>query len=299
MKRGHIRIGRAFGEAYQKKILEAAGVTVFYKDQPDAAAKSCRKGESGLYVVGLRGLGSSEAKILAVLKTLHDDGTAAVDAATGRRSDGRDGAALMREATVDLRNERLGGHKAAKRDGAKGGAKSGIAKRAAKTPLTLAEKHWFDKTLTEGQVMEKVNSYGYLKDWLPGSLRKALGRREVTPGRLPAAGRKPPPDAPSVVKTPVKRSKRGYVYFMRINGRGPVKIGFATDLKARMSGHRTSNHGVPKIIAALHGTMKMEKALHKKYARLTTPGTKEWFKMAEPLTSFIAGLPELDDEYNK
>lgn len=296
MKRipAHIRIGRAYGEAYQKKILEDAGATVFYKDQPDKAAASCRKGE-GLLVVGLRGLGSSEAKILAALAILHKNDAAAVDAATGRRSDGKDGPALMREASVDLRNERLGGHSAAAKDGAKGGAKSGEAKRAKKTPLALAEKDWFDKSLTTAEALAKVNSHGYLVDWEPGTLRKALGKRGVTVGRVPAGGRKAPPES---VQDARRRLRRGYVYFIRISGRGPVKIGFATALKSRLGSHATSNHAKIVLVAAMHGTMKMEKALHHKYRALTIPGKREWFKMAEPLKSFIAGLPELDDEYN-
>ena len=51
-------------------------------------------------------------------------GGAAVDAGTGLRSDGKDGAELMADAMVDLSNERLGGSKFAKTFGRKGGQKS-------------------------------------------------------------------------------------------------------------------------------------------------------------------------------
>lgn len=289
MTRGHIRIGRAYGEAYQKKILEAAGVTVFYKDEPEAAAKSCRK-DVPLYVVGLRGLGSSEAKILAALKILHDNGAAAIDAASGRRSDGRDGAELMREAAIDLRNERLGGHAAAKRDGAKGGDKAAENRREKKTPLETARAHWFDKTLTTPQALEKINSYGYRDEWLHGALYRSLGRREAMPGRIPASGRKA-----QIAAGGPNRGKRGYVYFMRIGGKGPVKIGFTMDLYKRLQSHKTSNHAELKMIAVMHGTKKTEAAMHKKYVALLIPGKREWFKMTEPLKSFIAALPKLDD----
>lgn len=182
MKRGHIRVGRGFGKEAQEKVLREHGVTIFYYDDPASAWKSQRRGEV-LYVVGLRGLAGSKDGIVKFLKELHKRDAAAVDVATGRRSDGKDGAELMAEAAVDLTNERMGGHRASKKFGQKGGEISGKKRMDRKTPLGDAEKIWFDLTLGNAEAVDKINTFGYPDDWTYGALYHHLEKRGATPGR--------------------------------------------------------------------------------------------------------------------
>lgn len=182
MSRGHIRVGRAFGAVAQENVLRAAGVKTLYKDDIDAAIKSCRNGEA-LWVVGLRGLASSRTGIENAVYRLHAKRAWAVDAVTMCRSDGPDGAILMSRAIKDLANERLGGHAAARADGAKGGAKAGRNRRAKKMPAAMAEKIWHDKTLTNAEAIEKIADACYQFGWSASACYKNFGKRAVKVGR--------------------------------------------------------------------------------------------------------------------
>ena len=184
MKRGHIRIGKGFGKDGQEKILAAAGVTNTYIGQIDAAIRSVRKGEV-LYCVGLRGLAGSKDGIKAALKALHGKGAAAVDAATGRRSDGPCGADLALEAAVELSNERQGGARFSRLHGRKGGEAAAKTKAGRRTPTDKAQRIWLDKSIsTNDEALAKINSFGYSHDWSERAAYNQFG----SPGR--PAGRR-------------------------------------------------------------------------------------------------------------
>jgi hypothetical protein len=88
------------------------------------------------------------------------------------------------------------------------------------------------------------------------------------------------------------RKNGGYVYFMRVDGRGPVKIGFSVNVAQRLSNHGVSNSGKPVLVASMHGTKATEKRLHNKYGDLHIKG--EWFKYTGALKAFVEALPETD-----
>lgn len=177
MKRGHIRVGRAFTKAEQESSLRKAGVKVIYYDDIDNAIRSCRKGE-GLYVVGLRGLASSRAGIVAAIKHLHRRGAFAVDCDSGRRSDGPNAIELHEQAVTDLKNEQAGGLKYMQEAGRQGGLTYASNLDGKRTPLKIASKHWFDHRLVPNAVaVNKINSYGYEIPWSWRALYNRLGPR--------------------------------------------------------------------------------------------------------------------------
>lgn len=140
-------------------------MTITYQDDVNAAIKSVRKGD-GLYVVGLAGLAGSKDGIKAATKALHAKGAWAVDAATGRRSNGPDAVDLSMEAAVALSRASLGGAKFAKEFGRKGGLAKAKNREGRRTPTDIAKKIWFDKTIgTNGEAVEKINDHGYSHPW--------------------------------------------------------------------------------------------------------------------------------------
>lgn len=150
---------------------------VIYYDDIDNAIRSCRKGE-GLYVVGLRGLASSRAGILKATRKLHAKASFAVDAGTGRRSDGPGGIELHEEAVVALKNEQAGGLKYMQEAGRQGGLTYAANLDGKRTPLKIASKHWFDHRLVPNAVaVNKINSYGYEIPWSWRALYNRLGPR--------------------------------------------------------------------------------------------------------------------------
>ena len=90
--------------------------------------------------------------------------------------------------------------------------------------------------------------------------------------------------------------KRGFVYFMQVGGKGPVKIGYATSIKDRFSSHRVSNHTDLVLLAAMHGTPKSEKQMHVRFKSLLLPGRREWFYLRGDLKTFISALPKIETD---
>lgn len=183
MKRGHIRVAKGFPEGPQQAALEKAGVTIFYKNDVDAAIKSVRKGEA-LYVVGLAGLAASKDGIKAATKALHAKGAWATDAATGRKSNGVDAVDLSMEAAVALSRANLGGAKFAREFGRKGGHAKAKNREGKRTPTDIAKRIWLDKSIsTNAEALEKINSQGYSHDWTQRSAYNQFGNPGRRPGR--------------------------------------------------------------------------------------------------------------------
>lgn len=68
-----------------------------------------------------------------------------------------------------------------------------------------------------------------------------------------------------------------YIYFIRANGDGPIKIGFTTDLPhKRIATVKTGCPWPITLIGAIEGTMAQEKALHRALVAFRTQG--EWFQ---------------------
>lgn len=176
MKRGHICVARGFSKRDQETILAKAKVNVIYVDEIGNAIMSTRKGE-GLYVAGLTGLATSKKGIKTIIRILHAKGAFAVDAATGRKSNGADGVDLMAEAAGDLERHALGGWQEQEDAGRKGGltyAKNLDNKRA---PLATLRAFWFDTRMTAAEAIEKANSLGHERKWLERAAYSRLGPR--------------------------------------------------------------------------------------------------------------------------
>lgn len=97
-----------------------------------------------------------------------------------------------------------------------------------------------------------------------------------------------PPKLKPVVERPIKATQPvGFVYFL--SSHGLVKIGFSTRLEQRIQALRASSPVVLELVAAIPGTRQLETSLHQQFKKLRKHG--EWFLAAEPLSSYILGLP--------
>ena len=157
MSAGHIRHTKAFPKSRQDAAMDESGVKIRYYDDVDNAIRRTREGE-GLHVDGLRGLAGSRKEIRELVDRLHAKGAWAIDTSTGRRSDGKHGLALLDEAVAAIANERRGNRRGAEFAGRAGGIESGKRKAIGRMPFDQIATFWFDKRLTNDQVMERVNS---------------------------------------------------------------------------------------------------------------------------------------------
>ena len=66
------------------------------------------------------------------------------------------------------------------------------------------------------------------------------------------------------------------IYFIRAGSRGPIKIGFASDVAARMASLQTASPVPLVLIGAIPGGLKLEKQIHAEVAEARLTG--EWFK---------------------
>lgn len=83
----------------------------------------------------------------------------------------------------------------------------------------------------------------------------------------------------------------GYVYFIQHGTRrGPVKIGFSTSPKTRLSALQMATPASVRLLAVEEADDRsLERSLHARFADLRVRG--EWFLWAEPLRSYVNGLP--------
>lgn len=65
-----------------------------------------------------------------------------------------------------------------------------------------------------------------------------------------------------------------------------LKIGFSRDAKKRFRAIQTSSSDDLTCLGTMKGTLKDERALHKKFASIRVRG--EWFKNRKHLRNFIA-----------
>ena len=82
-------------------------------------------------------------------------------------------------------------------------------------------------------------------------------------------------------REPRKRPTEGSVYFLRVGGL--IKIGWTSDLERRMREYQPDS----RLLAVFPGTVKNEKALHRKFSHLMTHG-REWFPIAPQIEEEIA-----------
>lgn len=256
----------------RKQIYEAANGEAWNKFR-------MKDGEYLGTLGGLRVFGGAIA-IKKALDHFHRDGAAILDIETGQDSMAH-GVAMYDAAT--------GPRRLTDEDKAIMNEQRASAYREKHRMASKAEAHriWHK---VGPSIQAKIKATG----WSKGALYAAFGRTGSPLGRRPKdfalveRGALPP------IKIKSPRSKNGFVYFMRINGRGHVKIGYATDIKQRLGNHGVSMPGKPVLVGAMRGTMTTEKRLHQKYGELHVKG--EWFKYTGALKVFVEALPELDME---
>lgn len=78
---------------------------------------------------------------------------------------------------------------------------------------------------------------------------------------------------------------RTFVYFITYEN-GPIKIGKANNIKARMATLQTSHPYKLEVLGLLIGDPRLEKALHTKFSHLRMNG--EWFRKETELLDWIA-----------
>jgi len=85
------------------------------------------------------------------------------------------------------------------------------------------------------------------------------------------------------MKQPSDRT--GQVYFIQSENGGPVKIGFAVDVKSRISNIQTSRSDKVVLLATIDGTPELEASLHKRFSSSSIGG--EWFSPSAELMEMI------------
>jgi hypothetical protein len=85
-----------------------------------------------------------------------------------------------------------------------------------------------------------------------------------------------------------------HVYFVQAVGGGPIKIGHAANVAARVDRLQTGSPAPLRVLAVILGAgVSAETSLHQRFAHLRAHG--EWFHPAAELTDFIASL-KVEDE---
>lgn len=88
-----------------------------------------------------------------------------------------------------------------------------------------------------------------------------------------------------------RRLAKGLIYFALCGD--AVKIGYTTNLVARMGSLQTGASEKLKVIFKRQGQPADEKALHKRFARDRLAG--EWFRHSEAIKAFIADAQRYTD----
>jgi len=81
------------------------------------------------------------------------------------------------------------------------------------------------------------------------------------------------------------------LYFIQSESGGPIKIGHATDVKARLSQHNTAHWQNLRVILIIHGCPRsLEENTHYYFAKSRIRWDREWFKedVLDDLQKFIS-----------
>lgn len=84
------------------------------------------------------------------------------------------------------------------------------------------------------------------------------------------------------------RDGAGKVYFVRAGTLGPIKIGFASDVRKRLRALQTASAQQLRIIGTIDGQLRDEAAMHKQWAHLRMGG--EWFRAEDELLDFVRSI---------
>lgn len=161
-------------------------------------------------------------------------------------------------------------------------------KKKGMMPKADAIKIWRNPAYSKAEdALEAMNADpAYKGEWAKSRAYRELGTRDVPPGPRPTHG------APRYkVKPPrAKPQRKGHVYFMRIDRKDDVKIGFSTSVADRRRQMDTGHHGKIDVIATIEGPQSLERDLHRRFANYRKKG--EWFSYTGPVKKFIEGIPD-------
>jgi len=87
---------------------------------------------------------------------------------------------------------------------------------------------------------------------------------------------------------------RSGVYFVRAGDGGPIKIGTARNVNARLDTLQIGSSEELTLLALIPGDEKVERKLHREFRHLRIRG--EWFEPAPELLARIAELSSVRDE---
>lgn len=94
--------------------------------------------------------------------------------------------------------------------------------------------------------------------------------------------------AKSPGKTPRRMRPVAFVYFVRAGANGPIKIGFAEDVVARMRTIQAHNHEPIELLATTPGGARLEALMHQRFAADRIH--HEWFRPSPELLAHISEL---------
>ena len=90
--------------------------------------------------------------------------------------------------------------------------------------------------------------------------------------------------------TPKFMPPKNVVYFIAMRGADRIKIGFTTDLKARIKQLCTGTPDKIDVLLTVPGTVSLERELHARFAADRLHG--EWFRRSPAITEFITSQTE-------
>jgi len=208
---------------------------------------------------------------------IHEMGAAVYDVETGLRSD-RDDVDML-----DIGLSRL--HREASMSPGQAIAmqKASVESRLSKRmPNREALVPWRDPAKTPQEAVEEM--WG----WSIGTAYRVLGPRGT------GAGRKPKGFNRRLLLRRQAERGMGAIYFLRMNGKGKVKIGYATNVESRVKALQTACPQTLHLLAFIEGTEYEERALHRQFRAYREDG--EWFRVEGKLKEYMAKLPKLPDE---
>jgi len=264
---GKPKIARAYVATMdqRKVIAETVGLRINDVRCAEVAGENIRepkwtlrKGEL-LAVFGLEVFGKDRHEISAAVAWVQNQGADVYEVSTGECAGA--GVAMLNRALTRIH----GAGRMAKAHEMQ--RKSADARVKARLPEDQARQHWMNTRLTIPQALAKMPG------WVRQSAYNTFGKRGLAPGRP-------------------KKGAEGKVYFIRANGKGAVKIGYATDIKARLKSLQTSHRHKLAVVGVMAGTQQDERDFHKRFKQYRLSG--EWFDCKGDLLDFLATVPKWD-----
>ena len=81
------------------------------------------------------------------------------------------------------------------------------------------------------------------------------------------------------------------IYFVQIEGGGPVKVGYANDVRRRLADLQTASFQRLRLVASMPGDRAAEAEVHKRLNHLRIRG--EWFRPDPEMWEVLGDLTDL------